>query len=172
MPKRIGVVIGRFQVPELHPGHKLLLYKVMLESDQLCVLIGTQPYFDKKNPLSYSMREEMISEEFPTAVITELPDIRNSDNPKLGDIHWSNSIDKLCNTIYPSSHCTLYGGRDSFINYYYGNMSTTILEFNHNHKEWSGTYQRKVLERGAYRGASFRAGIILGVTQTLRRLNC
>lgn len=46
---KLGVVIGRFQVPELTPGHKNVLKEAIRNSDQVLVLVGTSRVITKKN---------------------------------------------------------------------------------------------------------------------------
>jgi nicotinamide mononucleotide adenylyltransferase len=51
MEKRIGVVIGRFQVPglALHPGYRALLAHVARENDRVVVVLGEAIWPDQRN---------------------------------------------------------------------------------------------------------------------------
>ena len=57
----IGVVVGRFQVDDLHEGHKCLLNFARRRHPNLVVFIGV-PALEgtRNNPLSYQLREQMI----------------------------------------------------------------------------------------------------------------
>ncbi|RYE91260.1 MAG: NUDIX hydrolase, partial [Cytophagaceae bacterium] len=61
MKKRIGVIIGRFQVPHLalHPGYRALLAHVARENDAVLVVLGEAPQPSQRNPLSFRHRQAM-----------------------------------------------------------------------------------------------------------------
>jgi bifunctional NMN adenylyltransferase/nudix hydrolase len=112
-----GVVIGRFQVPELTLGHRALLTRAAERSDRLLVLIGTAPTRNtQRNPLSYAVRETMVVQwhsermQDPTSHPFDLTVLPLPDRPT--DAGWVRAIDEIISS--GGEHdVTLYGGRDS-----------------------------------------------------------
>ncbi len=124
---RIGVVIGRFQVPELHPGHDHLLGHVAGVSDKLVVFIGVSPIDGESAEfaLTYSQRQSVFARsKYKDAITLPLFDMPSSKD-------WSLQIDALLMQLYPREHVTLYGGRDSFAQEYSGAFPVTTVPVNH-----------------------------------------
>lgn len=114
-----GVVIGRFQVPALHIGHRFLLTHAKERHAALIIIVGVSPALDEKNPLSFEERREMLLEVHPDASIVPL-----SDHPS--DEAWSALLDALVETH--ADDAMLYGSRDSFIPFYSGRFPTHFVE--------------------------------------------
>ena len=77
----IGVVIGRFQVPELHDAHKELLQKVLSIHKRVILFLGLAPDSCKcsyNNPLDYATRKAMIEKVFPQIEVLYIKDIGNN----------------------------------------------------------------------------------------------
>lgn len=149
----VGVIIGRFQVHELHAGHKELLNWVGREHRNVIIVLGVPAVPGLlENPLDFQCRYDMIKAEYPTYMIVPLKDTKHNDT-------WSNNLDCCINNILiPNQSVTLYGSRNSFISSYTGKFSTQELTGD-NHL-WSGTDIRNELGRGIIRSKEFRAGII------------
>jgi hypothetical protein len=127
MKKRIGVVIGRFQVPRLalHPGYRALLAHVGRENDAVLVVLGEAPRPDQRNPLSFRHRQAMFAEEYPAFGVLPLPD-------EPSDADWVRQLDALVASALGQEPATvqLYGGRGSFLETYHrhgGQFATTFL---------------------------------------------
>lgn len=127
MNKRIGVVIGRFQVPHLalHPGYRALLAHVARENDAVLVVLGEAPHSNPRNPLSFRHRQAMFAEEYPAFGVLLLPD-------EPSDADWVRHLDGLIASALGSEPATvqLYGGRGSFLETYHrhsGQFATTFL---------------------------------------------
>ena len=104
----VGVVVGRFQVSALTPGHKGLIAQLQSKHTHLIVLLGTSPVLlSKRNPLPYVVREQMIREEFPHVTILPIMDMKHHEK-------WTAALDKKNHEVAPYADITLYGGRDSF----------------------------------------------------------
>jgi bifunctional NMN adenylyltransferase/nudix hydrolase len=152
-----GVIIGRFQVPELTLGHKALIVKAYEHFDQVGFLLGCCPA-DKNNPLPFSARFHMLEEWDPVFVwaITDVPGY---------DDIWSTAVDQtvagLCNDheIDPAD-VVLVGGRQSFIPHYSGGFPTLQIPV------WvgrSGTQVREAVAQDIIDSDNFRKGIIWAV---------
>ena len=145
----IGVVIGRFQVAELHEGHKFLLQYVQGRHDKLLVLIGCSPGMPtQQNPLTYEIRKYLIQEYFPDAYIERLWD-------KPHDELWSQQVDEILESYEPEEDIVLYGSRDSFLEHYKGRYE---CEFIPPVDSPSGTHTRSTITQMHTR--EFREGII------------
>lgn len=161
-PSEVGVVIGRFQTPDLHAGHKKVL-DAAAKHPTMLVLIGvapTRPTHD--NPMNFRIRQRMILEAYPQALVLPLMD-RYSDPP------WVASVDHLIRSAVGMASVTLYSSRDGFQDHYDGhypivlvdevpNVSATTVRANHS------KFLSLVTDP-----FSFRAGVIHGVLQDPRR---
>lgn len=108
---KVGVVIGRFQVSELHVGHREIISTSIKENDETIILVGTSRRdFDSRDPLSFEIRRKMLKDYTPNiSNILPLPD--KGDNEE-----WSNYIDLMLRILYNGeAKVTIYGSRDSFI---------------------------------------------------------
>lgn len=127
MSTRIGVVVGRFQVPRLglHPGYRALLAHVAHENDAVLVVLGEAPRPDQRNPLSVQHRRAMFAEEYPAFRVLPLPD-------EPSDASWVRHLDALVASALGPAPATvrLYGGRGSFLETYHrhgGQFATAAL---------------------------------------------
>jgi bifunctional NMN adenylyltransferase/nudix hydrolase len=149
--KEIGVIVGRFQVPELHAGHVELIQKVVDNHKRVVIFLGVTPVLvTKKNPLDFITRKEMILKVFPNVTILALPDMPN-------DTDWSKELDKRLREVCPMGDALLYGGRDSFRGSYTGHFETTEIEQIAN---FSGTEMRKDVSQETKASPDFRVGVI------------
>jgi hypothetical protein len=128
MEKRIGVVIGRFQVPRLalHSGYRALLAHVARENEGVVVVLGEAARADQRNPLSFKHRQAMFTEEYPAFRVLPLPD-------EPSDANWVRHLDAVLASVLraeASATLCLYGGRDSFLALYHrhgGQFATVNL---------------------------------------------
>ncbi|KKM66611.1 hypothetical protein LCGC14_1479470 [marine sediment metagenome] len=148
----VGVVVGRFQVPMLHPGHKEILDAVSKASTKMIIIIGSSHAINtRRDPMDYKTREHMLREYYPEATITGIKDMRDDNS-------WSAELDRIINSlISPNDKVMLYGGRDSFIDHYKGKFETTELEPS---VYYSGTKQREELWDTSINSVEFRSGLI------------
>ena len=64
----VGVLVGRFQVPNLHPGHIELIQSVCEAHSKVLIFLGLAPTkATRNNPLDFESRKHMILEKFPTS---------------------------------------------------------------------------------------------------------
>ena len=61
----VGVIIGRFQTPNLHTEHIKLIEFVMSKHDKVIIFLGVSPTLgNKKHPMDFLTRKLMLEEEF------------------------------------------------------------------------------------------------------------
>lgn len=118
-----GIIIGRFQVPFLHPGHLHLIATSLRECDQTVILLGTparteESLTDERNSYGVPHRVRMIKQIFPQVHIKVVYDTDNDED-------WSDEIDLFCGMYF---NPILYHSRDSFKNSYKGRIPLKEVE--------------------------------------------
>jgi len=120
---KVGVIVGRFQVPYLHAGHLYLIGTAIQECDKVIIIFGCTKgkVLNEKNPYSSEQRSDMINKVFPGLTYTEIEDMDSNDE-------WSKRIDHLvaCR-IYEPKDAILYHSRDSFKESYSGELTLKEL---------------------------------------------
>ena len=145
---KVGVIIGRFQIHDLHQGHKYLISEVMKRNDEICFLLGAADINPtKRNPMSFQHRKEMINHLYPKAKVFEILDSKDK---------WSENIDILLKNKFKNKRITLYGSRDSFIKEYFGELP--VIYIKEKHKISATEIRNKNLKPKDY--ISFRIGLI------------
>ncbi|HVD98402.1 MAG TPA: NUDIX domain-containing protein [Cytophagaceae bacterium] len=149
--KDVGVIVGRFQVNELHNAHRQIIDHVCKNHKKVIVFLGISPALTtKNNPLDFVSRKEMILQAYPSVTVMPIP-----DHPS--DEEWSKELDSRIREACPINSVLLYGGRDGFVKYYHGHFATTEIEQT---IFVSGTEVRKEVSREVKPTADFRAGVI------------
>jgi bifunctional NMN adenylyltransferase/nudix hydrolase len=148
----VGVIVGRFQVPELTEGHIDLINHVADNSDVVYIFLGLSPLrITTSNPLDFRARVQMINETFPEVIVNYIGDTSC-------DIAWSNSLDnQISKIINPNDNVILYGSRDSFIKSYHGKFKVQELE---SKIVVSGTEIRSRIAAKGNKSSDFRSGVI------------
>lgn len=149
----VGVLVGRFQVHDLHEGHRDLIQFVRERHEKVIIFLGVSPLpVSGNNPLDFESRKQMILAEFPEVNVLYV-----ADHPS--DAEWSKILDKqIGHLVAPNQSVVLYGGRDSFIAHYSGKYPTEELLQD---KFLSGTEVRKEIARSRAKASpEFRAGVI------------
>lgn len=148
----VGVIVGRFQVHDLHPGHNNLVEQVCKIHKKVIVVLGLAPIPNSlNNPLDFEARKQMFYAAYPTVTVLPLKDVGN-------DSGWSHNLDDLIESVVsPTQTVMLYGGRDSFLAAYNGRYPTQEL-FQEGHL--SGTQVRDQIKREVLPNKDFRAGVI------------
>ncbi len=120
--KTIGVVVARFQTPELHEGHRYMLDEVLARHEELLVVLGTAPAWvpTTHDPLDIETRKKMVLRLYPKARIVHLPDMRTN-------AAWSKALDRAVAEACPGLTPVLYGSRDSFLASYSGCLACVEL---------------------------------------------
>lgn len=118
--KNIGVIVGRFQVPELHAGHCHLIDTVEGLHDHVLVVLGCTDIVSRRDPFSKDAREALFRNTYPNVAVTEIDD-------RLSDEQWSQKLDKMITGLFPDDAITLYGSRKSFLSAYTGRFPTVYI---------------------------------------------
>lgn len=149
----IGVIVGRFQVHQLHKAHCDVIESVMLNHKKVILFLGvTQVIGSSSNPLDFASRKLMIQEKYPEIVVISLPDKRDDES-------WSKNLDQRVREVFQIGNVLLYGSRDSFIPHYTGQFDTVELE---QEIYVSGTEIRKQVSEEIKSSKEWRAGVIYG----------
>lgn len=125
-PAEVGVIVGRFQCPFLHDGHKDVIDQVVDKHPRVIIFLGmSYCVWSKENPYPFYVRRQMIEESYPDVEVYGLRDTYD-------DATWSAALDaNLHDFLGPNMTCVLYGGRDSFIKSYKGRYPTAELKAKH-----------------------------------------
>lgn len=155
---KIAIIVGRFQLDELHTGHKSLIERAGAESDKVVILLGCcVPKLSLKNPLDFETRKTMVQEVYPNIICYPIYD---NESDKV----WSDNLDEIIDKLhrkfmdYRGFEATLHHSRDSFRSHYSGNYPC---------KEWvaidedNGTARRaEIAQMKPLVSKDFRTGVI------------
>lgn len=147
----IGVIMARFQVAELHEGHKQLINTVLHYHKKVIIFLGlSKKSADKNSPLDFANRRAMIHEAYPSVIV--LPQLDNRD-----DFKWSANLDAQISLPFGELSAVIYGSRDSFIPHYKGKYKVieVLPQIPAN-----GTAERLAISREVIPSVEFRKGII------------
>jgi len=149
----VGVIIGRFQLDELHEAHLDLVNGVRSRHQKTIVFLGMSPLkCTYNNPLDYEMREQMMREIFPKDVIVSY--IKD----QYINTKWSGILDeKVQDLIGENQSVVLYGGRDSFKASYTGRYDVLEMEQT---IYVSASMKRKEIANNVKSSVDFRRGVI------------
>lgn len=147
----VGVIVGRFQVPDLHAAHRELIQHVCDQHGKVLVFLGVSPLWaTRENPLDFEARKQMILASFPNVNVFYIKDVPS-------DELWSQRLDEqIGDMISPRQTAVLYGGRDSFIGHYSGSFPTR--EFQQDVWVSGNEIRKNISRRSTKASADFRAG--------------
>lgn len=84
---KLGILIGRFQVPEMHEGHRFLVREMLEQCDQVLILFGSANRTRSvKNPFTYQERKAAALKLFPTIGTAPLNDYLYNDSQWMADV--------------------------------------------------------------------------------------
>lgn len=159
MKPSYGVLVGRFQVTDLHDGHMELFRQVRNRhkgNGGVIVFVGCAPAgITQDNPLDFATRKAMIQAKFPDFTVLPLKDTRSDET-------WSDNLDEKIDEAIGSclAEVTLYGGRDSFVPHYSGRHTPVELTLPVEIVAIKGTDNRKEFSNNVIESPEFRAGMI------------
>ncbi len=147
----VGVIVGRFQVHELHESHCTVIETVLSRHKKALVCLGVSPALvTKRNPLDFVSRKEMLLAKYPNLTVLALPDVRS-------DEEWSAVLDARIREVSPVGSVMLYGSRENFIDRYTGQFPAEELD---QHVFIAGSEVRAGISSRVQSSADFRAGVI------------
>lgn len=151
----VAVVVGRFQVDELHEGHRFLLNYAQAVSDKLIIVLGNGPLpTSAHKPLPFETRAAIIKESYPNTTIVKLDDHRD-------DVVWSKNLDNLIHDSLGNANgalVALYHSRDSFRDHYSGTFP--VRDIPEADLGISGTLRRQRIANNPEDGSEFARGVI------------
>lgn len=172
---KIGVIVGRFQVPELTDGHKYLFVKACNIFSKVIIILGdTKTYpdgfkrMDSHDPYSFEIRKSMILEwaKDYTMLSDKLYGIYKIED--IGNLElWNEKLDQMLEFLGENNY-VMVGSRDSFAQNYNGKYSTYIIDSEEEFKNISGTEERKnlydfyknLISSGGEISSDFRKGML------------
>lgn len=148
----VGIIVGRFQVPDLHASHIDLIQSVRKNHPKVIIFLGVSPLLvSTNNPLDFESRKQMLLEKFPDVTVLYLKDTKY-------DTVWSKRLDEqIKDVVSDNQTVSLYGSRDSFISRYSGKFPVVELE---SKSHLSGSDIRKSIKAKVRPSYDFRAGVI------------
>lgn len=166
-----AIIVGRFQVHELHIGHQHLIIGATshaecasFNKDVLIVIGVSQARANKRDPLPFEARRGMVSSFFNINEDRVVP-LQDRGNIRL----WSHDLDKLIRQHFGDRPAIIYGSRDSIVDTYVGAYPTHRI--NTVNLSPTGSDLREQLRDTAYvnlhlaRDPGFRAGYIASIMQ-------
>lgn len=149
--RSVGVIVGRFQVNELHAGHRFLIETAFTRHREVLVVIGVSGGLaTRRDPLDFETRRRLIAETYPQATVRPI-----YDQPS--NAIWSQELDRLVAEAFPGMSAVCYGSRDSFLSAYAGKFPKEYVQ---EVQGLSGTDARKKIGKEAVHTKDFRAGVI------------
>jgi bifunctional NMN adenylyltransferase/nudix hydrolase len=149
----IGVIIGRFQIHELHTEHIKMVDEVFRRHDKVILFLGVSPTLStQRNSLDFLSRKVMFEETYENRFSAILP-----LNDKKSDDVWSKQVDTKIREVSSLGSVVLYGSKDSFIPHYKGRFDVIELV---PEVMVSATDIRKAVSKKVHRSKEFRAGVI------------
>ncbi len=120
----VGVLVGRFQTPELLEGHREVLDRFYAtKHDRHVIIIGLSVLKNTyENPLDFNLRRDMIWKEYKKdAEIYYLHDCN-------GDDVWSEELDAAVEKFAEGRPVTIYGTHETVVSPYKGKHEVVPLE--------------------------------------------
>lgn len=150
----VGVTVARFQVPNLHRGHKRLLTHLKNHHKHRIIFLGcTSAKGTQHDPLDFDTRKQMVLQFDPRATVLPIWDVSD-------DQVWSETLDDLIiEEVGPDCPVKLYSGPDGFLKYYEGPFTKVILP---RITAVSGTEIRAIYAKTPHNSEAFRRGVIYG----------
>lgn len=162
---RVGVIVARFQVPDLHEGHVELLNHVTSTHGRVVVVLGTSIIpCTLRDPLDYPTRARMVQDQFKDVIVVPLSDMPD-------DAAWSKALDGLLTSLFPNDTFALYSGRDGFHKAYCGRYANCINQFD-TVTVREGTTERAIASSRPLLTSDERRGAIYAIARKYPATHC
>ena len=137
---KLGVVVGKFQAPEPTESHIALITSALNSADSVLVVIGSNSIKTEIDLIPYEVRVELLIRALynvfntPKSMMGDvIRTISHIEFTELVDVHdapkWSKMLDekiKNCKYYTTPDEVGLMGGRDSFIDHYFGEFNNKV----------------------------------------------
>lgn len=118
----VAVIVGRFQTPFLHDGHRHLIDTAGRVCEKLLIAVGVHGgSASRQEPMDFETRAAMLRSLYPEATVAKV-------NDHSSDEAWSRQLDALIEQHFPQSNVILFGSRDSFLPHYLGKYTCRQVE--------------------------------------------
>jgi len=164
----VGVIVGRYQLAELHEAHIELIKSIVDNHDKTIIFLGLSPAKGTiNNPLDFQPRKQMLLEYFPAK---EYPDLTiGYIKDQVDDVKWSddldNNIEKQISwkgTQGKIVSVTIWGGEETVIDKYKGHYTANKLQPS---RYISTALLRKNIAESPKVNSDFRSGAIWATYQ-------
>ncbi len=159
--RNLGIVIARFQTPDLTDAHRRLIAQVAARSVHVVVMLGVTRALSKKDPLEFILRKWMVedfwTEHFPArrADLFIIPDPNCPTDEK-----WARRIDEHIEALLvPRGTVTVFCGPDGAGRAYQRAGGRHTVELFDSFPTHATAVRASVMPE---RTASFRRGVIYG----------
>lgn len=150
----IGVVIGRFQIDNLHTSHIELLKYAEQRHPRLIVFLGVRNSPPTAtNPLPFDVRAHMVQGYVPNAIILPLDDCTSNEE-------WSQQIDNLIRATFGYGKASIYIGPNSNVKECYVGRHSVVYYTVTQAKDSATSVRKYIAEHPEYQSGDFRRGII------------
>lgn len=152
----LGIIVGRFQVDDLHMGHRSIFEYLKHNVDEVLVVLGEGPLpTTANNPLAVKSRQYMIDSYLAELDINGIS-VSLKDHPD--DKIWSQNLDDLIDRWNDHDEAVIYHSRDTSTEAYTGRHERAILPAV---AGLSSTMRRETLGKSANNpSVDFRRGVI------------
>lgn len=152
----LGVIVGRFQVDDLHMGHRSIFEYLKHNVDEVLVVLGEGPLpTTANNPLAVKSRQYMIDSYLAELDISGIS-VSLKDHPD--DKIWSQNLDDLIDRWNDHDEAVIYHSRDTSTEAYTGTHERAVLPAV---AGLSSTMRRETLGKSASNpSVDFRRGVI------------
>lgn len=163
MKRKVGVIVGRFQINKLTEGHKDLIKAVRDEVDLIAFAIGVAAFkYTKENPLSYSARSMMVASYMCRAFDGNANFTLFPQSDYESDHIWSSKLDEQLGVLFSGAdEITLYCSRDGFKSHYHGKHPVVVIEAAN--PSISSTQLREEIRNFEHYNDEYNAGVIHGI---------
>ena len=142
----VGIIVGRFQVPEVSKEIYELINQCISKHKTCIIVLGEAPIpGSRNNPLSLDSRKAMMWSAFPGTRILSI-----KDHPS--DSKWSEMLDAMISEHVTNVPLIIYGTKDRFIDRYTGRYHTSELPDN--------SEKKNTLKKELSNSVDFRKGVV------------